>query len=82
TGIVELIAGIMLLVRPVSWVGAGLVAGTMMGAITFHLGPLGIDVQGDGGVLFVTGIVTLVLCVIVLVQEKARIMRILKPNAA
>ena len=52
SGIVELIASILLFVPSLITVGAGLALGVMSGAILFHLTKLGIVVQDDGGLLF------------------------------
>lgn len=52
SGIVELIAAVLLFVPSLTWLGAGLAAGVMFGAIASHLTILGIDVMGDGGLLF------------------------------
>jgi hypothetical protein len=38
-------------------VGAGLVSGIILGAIGAHLGPLGIVVQNDGGLLFALALI-------------------------
>jgi len=52
SGVVELIAAILLFVPSLIPVGAGLAVGVMSGAILFHLTKLGIVVQDDGGLLF------------------------------
>ena len=53
TGSAELVASIILFIRPVQAIGAALSLGIITGAIFFHLvSPLGIDPYGDGGVLF------------------------------
>jgi hypothetical protein len=52
SGVVELIASILLLVPATSTLGAGLALAVMAGAIGSHLTVLGIEVQGDGGLLF------------------------------
>ena len=52
SGIIELVAGISLLVPAFVGIGAILTLGTMSGAVFFHLTTLGIEVQGDGGTLF------------------------------
>lgn len=57
SGVVELIAGVLLFVPGLTAVGAGLAFGVMSGAIFFHLTKLGIAVQGDGGLLFVLAVV-------------------------
>ncbi len=52
SGVIELIAGILLIIPAMRVYGALLAAGTMAGAIMSHLFILGINVQGDGGFLF------------------------------
>lgn len=69
-GILELIAGILLLIPKTVWVGATLTLGLIGGAIMMHLTTLGIEVQNDGGVLFITAIVTFVLSAIILLLYK------------
>jgi len=53
-GICELIASILLLVPRLRIFGAALAIGIMTGAISFHLfTPLGVEILGDGGELFI-----------------------------
>ena len=52
SGIAELIAGVLLLWPRYYHFGALLSLGVISGAIFFHLTILGIEVQGDGGLLF------------------------------
>lgn len=52
SGVVELIAAILLFVPRFTWLGATLACGVMAGAILSHLTILGINVKGDGGLLF------------------------------
>lgn len=52
SGVVELVASVLLFVPGLVAVGAGLALGVMSGAIFFHLTVLGIAVQDDGGLLF------------------------------
>lgn len=59
SGVVELIASVLLFVPGLVAVGALLAAGTMSGAIFFHLTKLGIVVQDDGGLLFALALVVL-----------------------
>ncbi len=56
SGIVELIASILILIPRTTAFGALAAIGTMSGAIFFHLTKLGIEVMGDGGQLFYMGI--------------------------
>jgi len=66
TGVAELIAGILLLIPRTVWMGAGLALGLMGGAIMSHLTKIGIEVNGDGGVLFGTAILTFIISGIIL----------------
>ena len=52
SGVVELVAAVLLLVPATAPFGALLTMGLMAGAIGSHLTILGIEVQGDGGLLF------------------------------
>lgn len=65
-GVLELIAGILLLIPKTVWAGATLTLGLIGGAIMMHLTQLGIEVQNDGGVLFITALVTFILSAIIL----------------
>jgi len=77
-GVIELICGIMLVIPVVAWLGAGITAGLMAGAIFSHLGPLGVEVQGDGGTLFILAVVTFICSLIVLYQEKDKVINAFK----
>ena len=52
SGILELVAAVMLLTPALVTCGAILTVGLMSGAILSHLTILGIEVKGDGGLLF------------------------------
>jgi putative oxidoreductase len=52
SGVVELIAAILLLTPRFTWLGSVLALGVMAGAILSHLTILDIEVQGDKGLLF------------------------------
>ena len=65
-GALELIAGILLLIPKTIWAGALLTMSLIGGAILMHLTKLGIEVRGDGGVLFYTAIITFLLSTIIL----------------
>jgi len=60
SGIVELIASVLLFLPATVAVGALLALGTMSGAIFFHLTKLGIVVQDDGGLLFALAVVVFI----------------------
>ncbi|MBC2845481.1 DoxX family protein [Winogradskyella flava] len=72
-GILELIAGILLLVPKTIWIGALLTLGLIGGAIMMHLTKLGIEVKEDGGVLFFTAITTFILSAIILYTHRRNI---------
>jgi len=52
SGIVELIAACFLLTPRLTWLGSLMAALVMVGAVLAHLTVLGIEVQGDHGLLF------------------------------
>jgi len=72
-GILELIAGILLLIPKTVWAGATLTLGIIGGAIIMHLTQLGIEIKGDGGILFYTAIITFVLSAIILYSQRKHI---------
>lgn len=77
TGVVEAIAGMMLLLRALSAYGALIGLGVISGAIFSHLTVLGIEVMGDGGYLFGLAIAVFVCCAIVLWFRKDDILTLL-----
>lgn len=78
SGIVELLASILILIPRTTIIGAFLGFGTMIGAIFSHIFALGIIVKDDGGTLFVLAIVTLTCCLILIYNEKNKIPDLLK----
>lgn len=71
TGVIELITGVLLLIRPTALLGAFLGIGLMFGAIASHLLVIGIDSGGDGGQLFLMAWLELFFCsIIVLIYRK------------
>jgi uncharacterized membrane protein YphA (DoxX/SURF4 family) len=60
SGVAELIAVILLLIPATVPIGAGLALAVISGAIMAHLTRLGIDVKGDGGLLFGLALVVFV----------------------
>ncbi|MBP8192465.1 MAG: DoxX family protein [Chitinophagales bacterium] len=79
TGMIELIAGILLVYPKTSVFGAIFGAGTMSGAIISHLFILGIQVSymneqnnliNDKGSLFLSALITLTCCAIIIFQQK------------
>ncbi len=66
SGVVELIATILILYPTTTWLGALLALGTMSGAIMSHLTQLGIVVKDDGGLLFGLAILVFICSAILL----------------
>lgn len=83
SGVVELIASILILVPRTSWIGASIGLGVMGGAILSHLTVLGIDVLGDGGYLFFLAVIVAVSCGIILALTRQQwvpvVSRLLSP---
>jgi hypothetical protein len=73
SGVVELIAAILLLVPATVTVGAALALAVIAGAILSHLTILGIEVQGDGGLLFVLALTVFVASAVILVLRRNEI---------
>ena len=70
TGIIELFAGILLLIPATAFIGSLLAAGLMSGAILSHLTVIGIESKGDGGQLFMLAIVVFICSVITAILHK------------
>ncbi|WP_452226515.1 DoxX family protein [Lacinutrix cladophorae] len=77
-GILELIAGILLIIPKTIWIGAILTLTILGGAIIMHLTQLGIVINNDGGILFITAIVTFILSGIILYLSKQDFLKRIK----
>ena len=73
SGVMELIAAIMLLVPALVPYGAILTIGAMSGAILSHLTVLGIEVKGDGGLLFGLALTCFIGALVILALHRAQI---------
>lgn len=60
SGVVELVAALLILWPRTTGLGALLALGVISGAILSHLTKLGIEVQGDGGLLFGLAIIVFI----------------------
>ena len=78
SGVLELIASILILYPRTTFIGAALGAGLMSGAIFFHLTKLGISVKGDGGQLFIYALLVFISCVILLFICRKELMDAIK----
>jgi uncharacterized membrane protein YphA (DoxX/SURF4 family) len=76
TGVLELIASILILYpRTTGW-GAGLGLGLMGGAIFFHLTKLGIVFAGDA-ILFIYAVIVFVCCLILFIKYRQQVLGVL-----
>lgn len=73
TGIVELIAGVLLLIPKTVWIGATITLGVIGGAIFMHITKLGVEINNDGGVLFITALLTFILSGIILWMKRKEV---------
>jgi hypothetical protein len=73
SGIVELIASVLLLLPATASLGAILAAGVMAGAIFSHLTVLGLEVKGDGGLLFALAVIVFASSAIVLTIRRTQL---------
>jgi putative oxidoreductase len=73
TGVIELIAGILILIPATALIGAALSLGLMAGAIASHLFIIGIESDNDGGQLFMLAIIVLALSLVVLAIRRKEI---------
>ncbi|MFZ0686941.1 MAG: hypothetical protein WAM89_15465 [Terriglobales bacterium] len=73
SGIVELIAAVLLLTPRFVWLGAILAMGATGGAIVSHLTFLGIEVQGDKGLLFALAVIVVITSAIALFLHRKQI---------
>ena len=73
SGIIELIASILILIPRTTLLGALLGFGAMLGAIVSHLLILGIEVKNDGGTLFILAIITFLCCLVLIYNQKHKL---------
>jgi hypothetical protein len=73
SGVIELVASLLLLIPATAVAGAVLALGVMGGAIASHVVILGIAVQGDGGLLFGLALVAFAGSALVLILRRAQL---------
>jgi uncharacterized membrane protein YphA (DoxX/SURF4 family) len=78
SGIVELIAALLIMIPRTTLLGALLGIGVMIGAILSHLLVLGIEVKNDGGLLFTLAIIVFLCCAALIYWNKNNIPNLLK----
>ena len=77
SGVVELIAVVLLLIPKTASIGALLSLGVIGGAIVSHLAKLGIVVKNDGGLLFGLAVAVFVCSAVVLLIRRRELMALL-----
>jgi uncharacterized membrane protein YphA (DoxX/SURF4 family) len=78
TGILELIASILILYPRTTFFGSVLAMGLMLGAIGAHLTKLGIAVKNDGGQLFIYALLVLLSSLILAIIHRSDGINLLK----
>lgn len=61
-GIIELLISILIIIPKTTLIGAILGLGTILGAIFSHLFFLGVEIQNDGGLLFILALIIFFCC--------------------
>jgi ABC-type Fe3+-siderophore transport system permease subunit len=73
SGVIELVASALLFIPATAPIGAALAMASMAGAILTHLTVLGIEVKGDGGLLFALAVTALVGSAVVLLVRRTQL---------
>ncbi|OWY20315.1 DoxX family protein [Sphingobacteriales bacterium UPWRP_1] len=76
SGIAELVVSVLLLLPRTAWLGALGGLAVISGAILSHLTVLGIEVQNDGGTLFMLALAVFVCCLLVAILRRNQISEI------
>lgn len=77
TGVLELIASVLILWPRTTHFGAIISVGLMSGAVFFHLTKLGIEIQGDGGLLFAYAIIVMISCLLLIFFYRKNIIKLI-----
>ena len=80
-GVMELIASILILYPRTTVYGAVLATGLMAGALFSHITKLGIEVQGDGGQLFVYALLVLISSLVLIIIYRQQLYSLLRIKA-
>ena len=78
SGVFELITSLLLLFPKTRVYGGVLGMGVISGAIFSHLFILGIEVQNDGGTLFLLALAVFFCCLFILIIERDALIRLVK----
>ena len=80
TGVMELIAAILILIPRTTAFGAVLAIGLMAGAIFFHLTKLGLVVMDDGGQLFIYALLVFISAAVLVIVYRQQLYSLIKLN--
>lgn len=80
SGVMELIACVLLLINSTAKYGGLLSAGVMAGAIASHLFVIGIESQGDGGYLFMLAWIVMISSLYIIWVNKDELLALIKKN--
>ena len=78
TGILELVASILLFVPKKAWTGGILTVGLMAGAIISHLTIIGIVHNNDHGALFISALIALSAAILLVYNKRKELSSLLK----
>ncbi|KIC94863.1 DoxX family protein [Flavihumibacter solisilvae] len=73
TGVMELVASVLLVIPRTTALGAVMGLGLMSGALFFHLTKLGIVVQNDSGQLFIYALIVFICCLILAIAYRSQL---------
>jgi uncharacterized membrane protein YphA (DoxX/SURF4 family) len=78
-GSMELVASILLFIPRARILGAGIALGIISGAIFFHLfTPLGVEIMGDGGLLFALACGVWIASAAILIVHRAEVLALIE----
>ena len=78
SGIVELIAAVLILFPATTGIGALMGLGVMGGALFFHVTKLGIVVMDDHGQLFIYALLVFICCLVLVILNRKKLIALLK----
>ncbi|TAG07046.1 MAG: DoxX family protein [Cytophagia bacterium] len=78
TGVIELIASLLLIIPRTTFLGAFISVGLMSGAILSHLLFLGIEVKNDNGQLFLFALIVFFISIYIAFLNKSQFSNLLK----
>ena len=77
-GVAELVTVVLLLIPSTAGLGGLLGLGVISGALMGHLTKLGIEVQGDGGLLFYLALAVFICCAGIVLLHREQLMQLVR----